>query len=429
MIETDTDTDSGRPASRLSPFRAAPLPAPPCAPRSWPDRSELLRAQAQTLNTLVREDLSRARAAVYLLCALALSLAVTLAPAAMADTLTSDTSDSGDVAVSAVAVIILLSVFAVPSLLVLRALSDRAAQRWRLLRAWAAVDRGHDAPFPAGYGIQTPHARFINALLALLLVIALAGALVASWTDPQAAAALPGVVIAGLFAWAPIKKYAVRYSWAGREQAVRGRARMRRMRRDQLAEAAPVQRSAVHPALLCIAWLSPPVIIGIVLLVARPKSAVALAVFGLLALACLAMGAPLVLLKRRRERAVLTGAADALRPSFAAGTVVHPVRYGLNELPDQSDASSSHAWDDGPPRTGALTIRSETLYLRGTDGGALEIPLAALTGVAYLPPTVAWTHPSVDLLLQSGAAIELRSPQAKDIAVELAGSGVSTTPM
>lgn len=424
-----TNTTSDRASTRRSPLHAGPLPDPPGPPESWPDRPELLRAQAQALGALVREDLSKVRAVGFFLCAVMVSFTAVVVPAVMADTLTSDTSDSVDVAVSAVLSALLLAVITVPALLVLRAFRLRARRRWHLLREWAAVDREHDAQFPTTYGTQTPHARFINAGLILLLLITLTAILIASSTDPQAAAALPGVVIAGLFAWAPIKKYATRYSWAGREQAVRGRARMRRMRRDQLTEATPVQQSRVHPALLYIAWLSPTVIIGIVLLVARPKSVVALAVLGLLALACLALGAPLVLLKLHRERTVLAEAANALRPSFAAGTVVHPVRYGLNELPEQSDASSSYAWDDGPPRTGALAVRSETLNLRGTDGSALEIPLTELTGVVYLPSAVAWLHPSVDLLLQSGAGIELRSPQAKDIAVALADSGVTTTPM
>ncbi|WP_367042422.1 hypothetical protein [Streptomyces sp. Je 1-332] len=347
----------------------------------------------------------------------------------MTDTLTSDTSDAADVAVYAVLFAILLGVIAVPALLVLRALRTRGRRRWYLLREWAKVDRGHDAQFPTAYGTQTPHARFMGAGLIFLLLVALAATLIASSTDPQAAAALPGVVVAGLFTWAPIKKYAVRHTWAGREQAARGRARMRQVHRDRLTEAAPIQQPGVHPGLLYIACLSPTVIVGIILLVARPKNVAVLAVLGLLALACLALSAPLLLLKRRRERIVLAEAANALRPSFNAGVVVRPVRYGLNELPEQREAHSSYAWDDGPPRIGALAIRTETLSLRGTDGGALDIPLTDLAGVVYLPSAAAWLHPSVDLLLHSGPGIELRSPHAKDIAAALADSGVAVTPM
>ncbi|QEU92540.1 hypothetical protein [Streptomyces kanamyceticus] len=423
-----TDITSERPTTRRSPLRAAPLPDPPGAAESWPGRSELLRSQEQALDTLVREDLSRARAGAFLLCALAVSFTVMLVPAGMADTLTSDTSNGVDVAVSVVLSALLLVGVTVPALLVLRKLHTRTTRRWHLLREWAAVDRGHDSLFPTAYGAQAPHARFFNAGVALLLVITLAGILIASATDPQAAAALPGTVVAGLFAWAPVKKYAARYGWAARERVVRARERMRHQHRDQLTGTASTPRSGIHPAaLLYFATIAPTAVIGIIFVVARPKNAAALAVLGLLALSLLALGAPLVQLRRRRERALLAEAADALLPSFPVGTVVHPVRYGLNEQPAHTRhniAAAPSAWDDGPSRTGALAVQSGTLHLRGTDGGALEVPLADLTGVVFLPSTVAWLHPSVDLLLSSGGGIELRSPQAKGITAALADSGV-----
>ncbi|ATL29706.1 hypothetical protein [Streptomyces formicae] len=423
-----TDTTGDRPTARRSPLRAAPLPDPPGAAESWPDRSELLRSQEQALDTLVREDLSRARAGAFLLCALAVSCTVMFVPAGMANTLTSDTRDGVDVAASVVLSAFLLVVVTVPALLVLRKLHTRTTRRWHLLREWAAVHRGRDSLFPTAYGAQAPHARFFNAGVALLLVVTLAGILIASATDPQAAAALPGTVVAGLFAWAPIKKYAARYGWAARERVVRARARMRHRHRDQLAGTAPISRSGIHPAApLYLATLAPTVVIGIIFVVDRPRNAAALTVLGLLAVSFLALGAPLVQLRRRRERALLAEAANALLPSFAAGTVVHPVRYGLNEQPEHprhNIAAAPSDWDDGPSRTGALAVQSGTLQLRGTDGSALEVPLADLTGVVFLPSTVAWLHPSVDLLLSSGAGIELRSPQAKDITAALAGSGV-----
>ncbi|MFE0132021.1 hypothetical protein ACFWY6_10655 [Streptomyces sp. NPDC059037] len=423
-----TDTTSDRPSTRRSPMRAAPMPDPPGPPESWPDRPELLRAQTQALDTLVREDLSRVRAAAFFLCALAVSFTGMVVPAVMTDTLISDTSDTVDVAVSAVLFAVLLAVVTVPALLVLRAWRIRARRRWHLLREWAAVDRGHDAQFPTAYGTQTPHARFLNAGLVLLLLITLAAALIASSADPQAAAALPGVLVAGLFTWAPIKKYAARYSWAAREQAVRGRARIRQLRREQLAGEKPVQRSVIHPALLYLASLSPTIIVGIVYVVARPKNAAVLAALGLFALSFLVLGAPLAQLKRRRESALLAETANTLRPSFTAGTAVNPVRYGLNTLPERSDAAPS-TWDAGPPRTGILAIQPGALHLRGTDGSALAIPFADLAGVVFLPPTAAWLHPSIDLLLRSGEGIELSSPFARDIAVALADSGVPAAPM
>ncbi|MEU6678216.1 hypothetical protein [Streptomyces sp. NPDC046925] len=365
------------------------------------------------------------RAFAYFLCAAAVSFTAVIVPAVLTDTLTSDTRDAADVAVSTVISGLLLAVVTVPALLVLRTLRVRAGQRWHLLREWAAMYRGHDAQFPTTYGTQTPHVRCINAGLVFLLLITLAAALITSSTDPQAVAALPGVVIAGLFTWAPIKKYATRYSWAGREQAVRGRARMRQRHRDELTTAKPIQRSGIHPALLYLATLSPTVIVGIIYAVARPKNAAVLIGLGLLALTFLALGAPLAQLKRRRESTLLAETADTLRSSFTAGTVIHPVRYGLNEAPERSDVVSPSTWDGGPPRTGVLAIQPEALCLRGTDGSVLAISLTDLAGVAFLPASTAWLHPGIDLLLRTGEGIELSSPFAKDIAVALTDSGVA----
>ncbi|MEV0604096.1 hypothetical protein AB0I82_33015 [Streptomyces sp. NPDC050315] len=144
----------------------------------------------------------------------------------------SGTGDSTDVAVAVVPAVLMLAVLAVPALLVLRALRKRSVQRFELMRQWAAVDRGHDAEFPLRYGTQGyPHGRFIYGAVVLVLTLILAVALLANFSDPDALGLLPLLVVAGLFAWAPVKKYAGRYSWSARERAIRTRARTRELNR------------------------------------------------------------------------------------------------------------------------------------------------------------------------------------------------------
>ncbi|MFF7483969.1 hypothetical protein ACFZBC_00550 [Streptomyces luteogriseus] len=110
---------------------------------------------------LVREDLSRGRALVFLLCAGVVTLVAGLDPAMVIDAADSASSDTTDVAVASVLGLLLLAVLAVPALFVLRALRMRSARRFELLRQWAAVDRGPDADFPARYGAEGyPHGRF-----------------------------------------------------------------------------------------------------------------------------------------------------------------------------------------------------------------------------------------------------------------------------
>ncbi|MFC6061795.1 hypothetical protein [Streptomyces ochraceiscleroticus] len=162
-----TNTTNGHPPApaRTSPFRAAPLPASPGAPDSWPDRASRLRDQADALGTLIREDLSRGRALVFLLCAGLVTLTAGLVPAMVIDAAGSETGDSTDVAVATALGVVLL---AVPALLGL----------------------------------------------------------------------LPCLIVAGLFAWVPVKKYAVRYRWSSRERVIRDRAHRRESHHAQLDSAA-----------------------------------------------------------------------------------------------------------------------------------------------------------------------------------------------
>ncbi|MFF0007999.1 hypothetical protein ACFYQT_31810 [Streptomyces tibetensis] len=149
-----------------------------------------------------------------------------------------------------------------------------------------------------------------------------------------------------------------------------------------------------------------------------------MAVAGLLAFLVLVLGLPKVLGMRRREHAELDTAARSLAAAFPGGAAVYPVRYGLGEPDGQPARSADSAWDLGPSRTGALAVDAELLQVRGTDGAALDLPLAEVQGAVLTASGVAWLPASVDVLLRSGEAIEFRSPNAAAITDALDGAGV-----
>ncbi|MFC9126973.1 hypothetical protein ACFT4A_09015 [Streptomyces sp. NPDC057099] len=430
-----TNTTNGHSPARTSLFRAAPLPEPPGAPDSWPDRGSRLQDQAKALGMLVREDLSRGRALVFLLCAGVVTLVAGLVPAMVIDAADSESSDTTDVAVTVVLGVVLLAIVTVPALLVLRALRKRSARRLELLRQWAAVDRGYDSEFPTDYGTEGyPHGRFFYSALVLGLALILVIVALAGMSDPSVLGLLPCLIVAGLFAWSTIRKYAARYGWAERERVIRARARRRELHRAQLAQGASAESpktylsgTRIHPALLYAALFSPAAIVTVVFVVARPQEASGLAVAGLLALLVIVLGVPMVVRRRRREQAELDSAASSLASAFTGGAVVHAVRYGLGEPDGQSAGSVSSPWDLGPSRTGALAVDRDALLARGTDGAALDLPLAEVQGAVLVGSGVAWLPPSVDVLLRSGEAIEFRSPDAKAITAALADVGVPVT--
>lgn len=426
-----TDSQQGR-QNRPSPFRAAPLPDAPRAVADWPDRASRVREQQEALAALVREDLSRARALAFLVCAVVVTFVAGVVPVMVVDAAEAEGSETTDVAVSLVLGLVLLAVLALPALAVLRGLRRRSSRRFTLMREWAAVERGHDAEFPTQYGVQGyPHGRFFYAAVVLVLVVVLSVAVLADVSDPKVLALLPCLVMAGLLAWSTARKYAGRYGWSTRERLERVRARRRQQQRARLGQAptaaggAVTRPPGVHPALLYAALLAPAVIVTLVFVVVRPEEALGLAVAAALAAAVLALGLPKVLLMRRRERTELDVAARALTSSFPPGTAVYPVRYGLAETqPGAADTAGPSSWDAGPSRTGALAVDGGALRLRGTDGAALDVSLGEVEGVILTPSGAAWAADSVDVLLRSGEAIEFRSPRAGSIVDTLAGAGV-----
>ncbi|MFJ2773267.1 hypothetical protein [Streptomyces sp. NPDC087300] len=91
-------------------------------------------------------------------------------------------------------------------------------------------------------------------------------------------------------------------------------------------------------------------------------------------------------------------------------------------------ADGPAAWDRESPRAGVLAIGTGVLHLRGVDGGSLDIPFADLVGVVCIASSAAWLDPTLDLLLRSGDAIELRTAHTAPIAEALSGEGVQTVP-
>ncbi|MFE9765749.1 hypothetical protein ACFYPC_14665 [Streptomyces sp. NPDC005808] len=424
MTNTTNDRNS---TSRGLMFRAPPLPEGPGEASSWGERSSLLRAQADAIGALVREDLSRGRAAVFLACAVVLTAACALVPVVLVDAATSEGNDATDVAVAAVLACMMLAFFAVPAILVLRALRMRGSRRRQLMRQWAAADRGYDSEFPSHYGARGyPHPRFFNAALVLTVVLVVAVAVLADLSDPSVLAMLPGLVVAGLLSWSTIMKYADRYGWASREQMIRSRERRRCRHRGEATKSPVAQATSVHPAVLYAVFIAPLAVVALVFVVGRPSNALGLAVAGLLALALLAVGLPKVLLRRRREWAALGEAVQPLTAEFGSSVMVHPIRYGINEPSGQAPAAGASAWDYGPTRMGVLAVDGDTLHLRGVDGAAVALQFTDLVGVALIPNTVAWLDPTVDLLLRSGDAIEVRSADAQAITDELSAAGART---
>ncbi|MFF3646144.1 hypothetical protein [Streptomyces sp. NPDC002564] len=357
-----------------------------------------------------------------------MTLVALLAPVLVVGAATEDGGDSTDVAVSAVGAGLLAVVLALPALLVLRSSRARGLRRAELMRQWAGVDRGPESAPVTGYGTQTPHARFGNAAVVLALAFLLAVLALTDADDADALALVPGPVVAGCFAWATVRKYALRHSWAARENTARARERRRIQYRSRLSGAAEAQRTGLRPSLAYVALLAPVVIVAVVFVAIRPEHVLGIGVVGLLALAVAVFGIPAVALRRRRERARLAEAARALADSFPPGTAVHPVRYGLGAPSGRGDEHGAAAWDCAPPRAGALAIGGGAVHLRGADGSSLDVPFTDLAGAVRTASPVAWLDPALDLLLRSGESIEVRTAGAEEIVRALSGAGVQTVP-
>ncbi|MGP3952771.1 hypothetical protein [Streptomyces sp. 7N604] len=382
-------------------------------------------------------------------------------PKLIGDALASDQGGVTDAAPGLVGALIVIAIFGVTPALVLRAMRARGMQRWSLIQEWVVLDRRPEArALPPGdipgslamaydlersgapptsavestevpdvYGVSAyPHGRGITGaaicMVGVVLVIAIPVA-AGDLADSGLIGLLLLFTVVTVAAWCVTATYIKRHRWCLTERLVRGRERRRWQQRSQLAAGQPPTSTVqgLHPALLYALLLAPTVIVTLIYFTARPRMAAGFGVIASIAVAILILGLPIVIIKRQRERQAMASAADRLATAFDGATGgVRPVRYGLN------DASLSGAgtadWDHGPSRTGAVVVTSGTLQLRGTDGSALDLPLTELIGAVVIPSGVAWLTGSVDLLLHSGEAIELRTPEPRAFAEELAQSGV-----
>lgn len=120
-------------------FGRRALPAAP-AVAAYADRATLLREREAALTALVREDQSKARGAVNLLCMALVTVTPGVVLAATVDQL--ETADNGvSTAVPLVLGGILFVLFGVVPLLVLNSLRRRDRARWPLVQQWATIDR------------------------------------------------------------------------------------------------------------------------------------------------------------------------------------------------------------------------------------------------------------------------------------------------
>jgi hypothetical protein len=210
-------------------------------------------------------------------------------------------------------------------------------------------------------------------------------------------------------------------------------ARNRRLMREVLARAEPEAEAPRRSRVLLLVAMAAPVAVAFgVAVVVSPRTVANVAVAAGIGAGVLALLLPCALLVRRRaDRRIAAAAAPACAALAAAtgpggtgpgGTArVLPVLYGLNA--DSSYATEPAAWDRGPQRPGAVAVTADALLLRGADGAALDVPLAALLGAVDQPGT--WpVQGCVDLHLHSGEAVQLRTPYRKQLVAALAAAGV-----
>ncbi|MEV6313922.1 hypothetical protein [Streptomyces sp. NPDC051776] len=455
-------TTNGGPSSTsrgASRFQRAALPTGPQSADAYPDRATLLRQRKDALDALVDEDLSRARGLAFLVCQAAMVICAFVVPVVLINAITAATADATSIATAAAFTVVVLAVFGVLPVLVLRSAHERAVQRWQLIRDWFKVDRSaparalppgaiaeglalaHDrqqagmpASSPAGshefpnrYGSRGyPHSRFFNAAV-LVIIAAIAIPIIVFGDDsaePNKVGWVLSLLMAAVLAWSVIVKYRTRYRWAAAEQVIRSKERRRWQQRTQLSagQSPSTVAQGLHPAGLYALLLSPTLVVALIYVTARPRIAGGFVVIASIALAIGFLGVPVVFVRWQGERRAMREAAERLASAFDGAPAVRPVRYGLNQ--DGQSLGSADSWDQGPSRTGAVVLTGGTLKLRGVDGSDLQLPLSDLVGAAFIPSGVAWLTGSVDLFLESGQAIEMRTPQPRNFLEELAQTGV-----
>ncbi|MEV0600033.1 hypothetical protein AB0I82_12155 [Streptomyces sp. NPDC050315] len=436
------DSSTGGTAARRR--RGEPYPAPGPV-QAYPNRAALLRERAQALNSLVREDFSRLRGLGFLLCAGVLVVAVALGVGSVTDAVQAGIDGESERLRSDLIGTPATVVAAGIALLGLRAIRSRDRLRWQRIRAWYVLERTPaaralptgDIPAELEPADERPRVldRYVRyqglhlrgncgcvALLACaicLLIVLVNGDTASPFTIMGAAALLT----AGALAWQVVSKYARRSRWSGEQKSAQVTERNRHIFRERLTEPEANKQAAAMPRyLLAAVVIAPTVLVLGAICVARPRTAANLGGIAAMALGILLLLLPFVLVARLRERRALKAAARTAAAALPAGSAFYAVDFGLNE--DVAHDTEAAVWDRGPARAGAAALTDSAVHLREPAGAALDIALTDVLGAVHSTPAPWLADGSLDLHLHSGEAIELRTPQHKHLATDLASAGV-----
>ncbi|MFC6064265.1 hypothetical protein [Streptomyces ochraceiscleroticus] len=445
MTMTTADSGTGVAAARRR--RGEPYPAPEPV-EAYPDRAALLQERAQALNSLVREDFSRLRGLYFLVCAGLLVAAVALAAGSATDAVQAGADGHGGERMSHDLIGFAATVVAAAAaLLGLRSIRSRDRLRWQRIQAWYALERtpaaralpAGDIPAELEPADQHPRVRdryirnnglhlrgnlgaivALACAISLLIVLTNADTADLSLTVTGAAA----LVTTGVLAWRVTAKYSRRYRWAGQRQSVEATERNRTIFRERLTAPATDTGAVTKPyqvlAAACMA--APTVVILGAVCIARPRTAANLGVIVAGALGVFLLLLPFFLVRRLRERRALHAAFPTAAAALPTGSTPYAVHFGLNE--DDAHDTEPATWDRGPARAGSAALTTSALHLRGPAGEALDITLTDILGAVHSPQWPWLADGSLDLHLHTGEAIELRTPQHRHLATELASAGV-----
>ncbi|MER7398331.1 hypothetical protein ABT381_22805 [Streptomyces sp. NPDC000151] len=424
--------------------RGEPYPAPEPV-QAYPNRAALLRERAQALESLVREDFSRLRGLGFLGCAALLVAAVALGAGSVTDAVQAGADGEGGRLGQNLLGFAGTVVIAGAALLGLRSIRSRDRLRWQRIRAWYVLERipaaralpAGDIPAELEPADQRPRVldRYVRdrglhlrgnlggiAVLAcaVFFLVVLANGDTASSTTVMGATAL---FTAGALAWQVTAKYARRYRWSGERESAQGTERNRGIFRERLTVPEAGEPSGTNRSYRVVALMIAPtvVVLGAVCMV-RPRTAANLGVAAAGALGIVILLLPFVLVARLRERRARRAAARTAEAALPAGTAPYAVSFGLNE--DVAHDTEAATWDRGPARAGAAALTASAIHLRGPAGEALDIALADVLGAVHSAPAPWLGDGSLDLHLHSGEAIELCTPQHRQLATGLASAGV-----
>ncbi|MEV6313656.1 hypothetical protein [Streptomyces sp. NPDC051776] len=422
---------------------------------SYPDRAALLRDRADSLRVLIRADLSRPRALLFLLCAVAMSCFPVLAPGLFVDAIAGDDSTATELAVAFTLTATALGVFGVIPALTLHRMRGRSRHRWSAIQRWVVLDRHPEArALPAGnipeslalpydlrqgnvregtptkgvevpeeYGSgQFPHIRWLTAVVlcvtsVMLVIVVIA---VEGIKDPPRIGLAVALGVFALCMGSVVNKVGTRSGWCSDERRLR-RLEESRMERSAALLAGHASDEISVPAKRFpseIVWFALPlIVVGVGYITNRPDDATGYAVAASVSGIVLALGVVVISSSRFREQRQFRVVATSIA-AHCPGEVF-PVRHGLqpeNLVPNRGLES----WDFGPPRVSGLVLGEDSLLLCRTDGASHEVPFSDLLGAVVLRVP----RHDIELLQCDGQALQIRSTEPQSIIDALREAGV-----